>query len=93
MTPERIAELRRIEQAGTPGEWDAIGNMLYVGRVVVPMLGMVSDVALIAATRNALPELLDEIERLNARLKEVGVEPTNPTAITPEGLAYAGGPP
>jgi hypothetical protein len=114
MTPERIAELRALADAATPGPWawinlgDKGGNAWFVGTVydtreeemvwlsgeIVPepyneatgkfervadydqrialnddTVSRVQDAAFIAAARTALPEALDAIERVRAKIK------------------------
>jgi hypothetical protein len=79
VTPERIAELRRLCAAATPGPWE-----VWEGKYAVcvfrgsasPGIGLSvapenrADAALIAAVRMALPELLDEVDTLNTALDE-----------------------
>lgn len=100
MTPEMIAELKRLHEAATPGPWIAAtvigdegrlytvradirrGTMrdnLRTGHVATCIDGegrftddMLADVKLIAAIRNALPDLLaavEERDRLKANLE------------------------
>lgn len=68
LTPEEIAELRRLDAEATPGPWvDAGGVKSYFGGAGP---GSQADTALIAATRNALPRLLDAAEALAERTRE-----------------------
>lgn len=90
MTPARIAELRALCAAATPGPWEVDGD----GRDIcgfTDRLGaangqspyeitenngfmrndMAADAAFIAAARTALPEAIDEIERLRAALVRI----------------------
>ena len=60
MTPERIAELRALANAATPGPWEP--RWLQYPDCTIA-LGS-EDAAFIAAARTALPEALLEIERL-----------------------------
>lgn len=85
MTPERIKELRTICDAATPGPWsvsfgeDEIGSMVYgleeveefTSRDSLDFQQVNADWSFIAASRTALPEALDEIERLQARVEEL----------------------
>lgn len=87
ITPEKIAELRKLDQEATGAPWTAEGsggiNMSGLRDGYRVMHGPVcvcrtavgagpgpeqkrDDFALIAAARNALPDLLDEIEWLRA---------------------------
>lgn len=74
-----IAELRRLHESARPGPWYA-GTGDMVGTVVTAdgdrvcsddifIRTHLPDFDLIAAARNALPALLDEIERLRADLQ------------------------
>lgn len=75
MRPERIAELRDLLAAASDGPWDTSidgrGTAVFGGGDMVTLCRHVADskraranAALIAAMRNALPELLDEVVRL-----------------------------
>jgi hypothetical protein len=73
LTAERVAELRALCEAATPGPWradpepvDAPGWVSAGDRhePVAEVYGGTHNAALIAAARNALPDLLDEVERL-----------------------------
>jgi len=90
LTPERLAELRRLHEAATPGPWklwNGWGPVAGTEYMVVYRIGPEGDewvgiiadyryppsadlyakredAELVAAARNALPELLDEIQRL-----------------------------
>jgi len=92
MTPERIAELRRLCGAATPGPWKCWGvwgpvkgtDFMAVSRIgpeAPEWAGIVADplyppnadfyakredAEFVAIARTALPEALDEIERLRA---------------------------
>lgn len=79
MTPERRAEYRRLADAATPGPWEwshlLNPNGLLSGDCeVIAILPehtcslemLEADAAFIAASRTAVPELLDEVERLEA---------------------------
>lgn len=65
----RIAELREIEKSGTPKPWKAFDNFIKVGTLQEintgnPIEGDSSnDTHLMAQSRNALPQLLDALER------------------------------
>lgn len=81
ITPEEIARLRALEAKATPGPWQSV-NQSYRMRVYEVFAGGTSvchvtccedgmdekDCELIATSRNALPGLLDEIERLQAEV-------------------------
>lgn len=95
ITQARLAELRELAEAATPGPWFVAPeidgwragrptvvkatvnnpNLIATRRIVT--VGQTrrhwdtkaeANVALIAAARMAIPELLDEIERLNRRV-------------------------
>jgi hypothetical protein len=70
MTPEKIAELRRLLADATPGPWEIDDDGLDRGIwgrsgsvVVATQIEDGQDAALIAAAVSALPELLDAAER------------------------------
>ena len=84
MKPERIAELRELCDKATPGEWEKKydTNLVYAGRLVANAGGYSdsartretrlqndANAAFIAAARTAVPELLDELERLRGILR------------------------
>lgn len=61
--PDMIAELRRLEAEATPGPWDVSGLTVYDTCMdSVASTHSAADAALIAAMRNALPELLKALE-------------------------------
>jgi hypothetical protein len=70
MNTPRIDELRRLEAAATPRPWHVADGARYVttkpdeaGKVIARgNANGVENAALIAATRNALPLLLDVVE-------------------------------
>jgi hypothetical protein len=72
MRPD-LEELRRLHEAATPGPWEARDNRSgnptvgQVGRAgnVTPWIADLDDARFIAAARNALPWLLDEIAALH----------------------------
>jgi hypothetical protein len=72
VTQEQIDELRRIADAATPGPWSTTwaGDTLS-GPADARNLphGYPEDAAFIAAARTALPESLEEIERLRAEVE------------------------
>ena len=75
--PVDLKELRRLHEAATPGPWLDAGPVGYSTGVISAggwialfygppaNLDVKGNVVLACATRNALPELLDEIERLS----------------------------
>jgi len=72
--PERREELRRLADEATPGPWPLFSGGEYVGGVgilVAPDDGGVSpaNAAFIAASRQAIPDLLDENDALRAELR------------------------
>lgn len=84
MTPERIAEIRRLAEAATKGPWliepgQKIDEIYIVdaptdGRIARMWNGRTcreANAEFIAVARNALPELLDEVERLRARCERL----------------------
>lgn len=81
ITPETIAELRRLEKVATKGPWEAVERGAYGdfdgnSRVIIAddmRVGVIqtngepdceANADLTVAARNALPALLDEVERL-----------------------------
>ena len=86
LTPAELAELRRLHEAATPGEWTANGRFVEeleadCWQPVCQCIRLDCDDVdpirqrngeVIAAARNALPRLLDEIERLRALLSQRG---------------------
>lgn len=77
LLPDVIAELRRFEAKATEGPWfirprptDDGLSVIEDGRSdgLFPIAGETLEIELIVAMRNALPRLLDEIERLAAAL-------------------------
>jgi hypothetical protein len=82
LTPEERAELERLHREATPGPWEATdfsedGGMVWaagerinhertMNRVAV--IERQEDATLIAAARNALPRLLEQIATLEAAL-------------------------
>jgi hypothetical protein len=77
LTPERLAELRRLEKAATKGEWHVNrgrnGAFLIIGDRLPGWRAMTDkDTEFIAAFRNAAPALLDaagERDRLREALR------------------------
>lgn len=84
ITPEEIARLRELEKKATPGPWKYSRPFEWIesnkhqiiaqtwGKLETPFVNDVNNSALIIAARNALPDLLDEIERLRHELVETG---------------------
>lgn len=84
MTPEE-RELRRLEEAATPGPWAWTTDTLYGGtneRGDEPVVlhtqfryfsghGSRDDRAFIAAARNALPKLLDALDAKDAEIERL----------------------
>ena len=78
MTDKRLAELRALSEAATPGPWAVdiqtpdlaanIGNA-EKGVCAVTKEGGHGDIAFIAASRTAIPELLDEIQELREEVE------------------------
>lgn len=69
MTPEQIKNLRDLAERATPGPWrTGPGAHGYAVRGDGYLAGVMrsDDAELIAAMRNALPELLDAAERAHA---------------------------
>ncbi len=78
LTPERLAELRRIAEAATPGPWEVVGLAVYGGPYALRMphrsgrtwygvegIKRREDAEyFVAMNRNTVLALLDEIERL-----------------------------
>jgi hypothetical protein len=73
MTPEQLATWRQLADAATPEPWKSgVGNIYKSNGGV--LVGGISeqahaDAAFGAAAREAVPALLDEVERLTAELK------------------------
>jgi hypothetical protein len=76
ITNSTLAELRRLEQGATAGPWTYENDGTVGGILVKPPVGRPhrhdnpGDAQLIAAARNHLAQLLDEMERLRAGLRE-----------------------
>ena len=80
MTPEELTRLRELERAATASPWSTDDHVVRPGDspgqwhiyesgeddppLFSSGLGTKEDAAFIAAARNALPGLLDELERL-----------------------------
>jgi hypothetical protein len=62
ITKEQIARLRELEKAATKGPWGYEDGELYAGDESLPVIRY--DLDLIVKSRNLLPALLDEVERL-----------------------------
>jgi hypothetical protein len=67
ITQEKIAELRALDAAGTQGQWNicSSGNdwaKFGVGPYVNTWVQANADGALLAAARNALPDIMDDLE-------------------------------
>ena len=71
MNEKRIEELRAMCDTATPGPWiRERWSIDTVNERVVATANMQLDAAFIAAARTALPELLDEVERLETEAEE-----------------------
>ena len=80
MIDERLAELRALADAATPGIWDFTSHNVpgtyrahILGEPPVLIISMArrdEDLAFIAASRTAIPELLDVIARVKKVLAE-----------------------
>ncbi len=78
LTPAELAELRRLHEAATPDPWTwsqpgervlmRAGTADYMDATHRPDSHGPANISLAVAARNALPELLDEIERLRGLL-------------------------
>ena len=73
MTPERLAEIRARAEAATEGPWRIDGRRVVYERdgwaeMVTPILHVSADATFIAAARTDVPELVAEVERLQARV-------------------------
>lgn len=74
LTDEEIAELRKLDAAATPAPWVSAGTTVFGGKrgdVAINGTGyegefLGDDPLFLAAARNALPRLLDELERRRA---------------------------
>ena len=69
MTPEEIAELKRLLEKATPGPWINKDGFLCTedpSWCDIADCELDEDAALIAAAVNALPRLIAEVERLAA---------------------------
>lgn len=86
MTPDRIAELRALTEAATPGPWFArslipedCANVAVDENPINPEYLVEDgtlrprDAAFIAAARTALPEALDALERVRALADSIRV--------------------
>lgn len=67
MTPEERAALRELHAKATPGPWTARGREVCWERgTIAPSF---ADAAFIAAAREAVPALLDELDRVEKALR------------------------
>lgn len=82
---DQWADLRALEAAATPGPWEADVDGVWVGAapedpldgapsIDISTLRHEDDAAFIAAARNAVPDLLVEVDRLRAALVEAQQE-------------------
>lgn len=87
LTPTRLAELRSIERAATPGPWRSSHKTAFDTPIDAADLSgpeqadrkwcgapgryVKADADLIAEARNALPHLLDELEAARAKLDAI----------------------
>lgn len=78
MTPERRAELRKLREAGTPGEWEYVSTPEWTDVSVRYVDGSRSygeltsdDYDLVPAAVNALAPLLDALDEAQKRLAEL----------------------
>lgn len=69
-------ELRKLAEAATPGPWEVHGSLIGIGRAK-PDFGQTwgvcwrQDIEFICASRQAVPELLDALDKAEARIKAV----------------------
>lgn len=81
ISPDKIAEWRKLCEGATPGPWTIDGgyvwgfcplikNQTTPTELIVEQDGHDYDKRFIAAARTALPELLDEVERLQKQIDE-----------------------
>ena len=84
MTGERLAELKALASAASPGPWTffgpaphsgfccvlPVGTGRYVATVTNGSRETVGNAAFIATARQAVPELIAEVERLRALFRE-----------------------
>jgi hypothetical protein len=69
MTTERLAELSAIAAGATPGPWISLFRAVRIPQAGEPFdmfVGDEDDADFIVAAREAVPELIAEIERLQA---------------------------
>lgn len=73
LTDAEIAELRKLDAAATPPTWDHPGAQeIWTGRdTYLAFVQKTADADLVAAARNALPALLDEVTRARALLRRI----------------------
>ncbi|WP_347042040.1 hypothetical protein [Brachybacterium nesterenkovii] len=90
MTPDEMTRLRALADAATPGPWEfqpwstcplpsgdykesiLLANAAHDGEIVRELGNQDGD--FIAAARTAVPDLLDEVEALRARIDKVRAE-------------------
>lgn len=83
MTPEKLAVLRRLHEAATPGEWVQHWDGVFCKGDLVAESWSVN-ARFIATAHNEWPELLDEVERLRGALEKIELK-----AREYNGLHYA----
>jgi len=96
MTDAELQRLRALAQAATPGPWrdNHVGAVKNEAGRDIPIT--YSDAAFIAAARNAMPALLDEIDRLRAAeaivrtLANQPIETTIPCVFCFQGMIMNG---
>lgn len=101
LTPELIARLKELEQRATPGDWHVhrprlnhyirSDDGIFVMEQTQHGVRQEGDAELIAASRNALPELLkraEAIDRLLDWLKCERIAAPTPADTDAETLAY-----
>lgn len=82
MTPEQLAEIKAREQSATPGPWTVDGlyvkaagvhlaDMEWLAETDAEWAQMSADAQFVAHTRQDVPALLAEVERLRAELTEI----------------------
>lgn len=109
MTPKRIKELREMIDGATPGPWRAcqlkgFGAMRFIVTespkaewhqvvAILEHVGSFKGDEFVAAARIALPEALDEIERLRAEMTRLNLalQDVTATQITPNSEKSNGG--
>jgi hypothetical protein len=68
MTQERLEEIRKRCEAATPGKWEIEGAAICSKTGVICLMTGDNDAVFIVHTRQDIPDLLGEVERLRSEI-------------------------